>query len=527
MANSLSIINTANSYGITFGITIIISIFLIIITSIFLNTNRKRGIFSHSEATCLEISLILYLIDNLARFSIIWISINWISIIGQVCLITSFIILLIRLHKIINTFEKGERKHQIIGLILTYLSAGIILIISYYIPLIVKLVHNQTDDFLHTSSSLQAFLPLIHICGKIFLVIGLLLFFIPTYKKRMITLGYDLQAEKERRREYRKLEKSLRKQYPKDIKIFKQYRSFPTLSLIFNLIALITFIIPWFNEQIVLTNVAIFLGIGTIILILVQIYLPLNKREQLAVLMKKKYQKKTDTEDDPFFYYYKREYELYGKLSPEEDQQKTTSILKAGKIIFFINYVFYIISSIVAVIFSGMILCTIGGVCYFIYHITKALGDNQIALMLLKISKATFKIFKNSIKFFKMVITFKLVHGYETSNNFGDSFRKSQCELPTDEAELQIDCYLKVEYTLPIGVRWEKSSLTCSGTNVSFDGTIYADMNFYNYERLSFLVQQITQDIEATLKAQSEEFLHDYPTAQSVSIDVNITGEFN
>ncbi len=45
MANSLSIINMANSYGITFGITIIISIFLIIIASIFLNTHRKRGIF--------------------------------------------------------------------------------------------------------------------------------------------------------------------------------------------------------------------------------------------------------------------------------------------------------------------------------------------------------------------------------------------------------------------------------------------------------------------------------------------------
>lgn len=331
--------------------------------------------------------------------------------------------------------------------------------------------------------------------------------------------NYNRKEEKAKHREYREKKQKLREDSPNLVRVIEKFHRYPWLSVIANAIAFALFITPLKGGD--MTKIIIHFGIGCIVLLVVQAKLPRSLRKETAMMFMEKCKKEDDESNDPYFYMHRYEVKNFGSGKWHKEEALPMFI---GTVLFVCNYVFYILSALLAVALAGVV-AAVGVMIFFLHVICKAMAENSISLALLHIAKLAFLPLQLAFKFLATIYPFKWILAlFQKRRAYSTTPRKQNC-VSSYESDLHIQKYVRVNYPLPSGAHWERENLECRGADVYFSGRIVADSDSFDYPRYKNLLDDAKHDIKNMLESQVQDFMRDYPNAKGAKVTVRIDGE--
>lgn len=312
--------------------------------------------------------------------------------------------------------------------------------------------------------------------------------------------------------------------------LIEKYHKYPQTYLILNVLTTILFVFAFacagiFQDSGV-SIMLVFLVIGSIFVIFCNHYTSKNSRTAIVDEFSRRYSQKYGK--NGIYCLAKREQELYGKSLTKKSENVCT---KVGMIFRVINYIFYIFSALLLVVFSAIPL-VISVLLYMAYIIFAASRANGLAEACVKGASYCAIPLKIAFKFFCNVISLKGVggntEGYD-ENDYSSVFK----DIPNAQnskviAELKIDKYLSLSSVrLPSNCCWAGvPSISASTSTVYVEGLIYADSIAYHTESdLNKAVEETVEEVKRVVGAQIDKFLEDYPKAERASLKFDIKGE--
>lgn len=312
--------------------------------------------------------------------------------------------------------------------------------------------------------------------------------------------------------------------------LIEKYHKYPQTYLILNVITTILFVFAFacagiFQESGTVAML-VFLVIGSIFVIFCNHYTSKNSRTAIVDEFSRRYSQKYGKKG--IYCLAKREQELYGKSLTNNSENVCTKI---GRIFRVVNYIFYIFSALLLVVFSAIPL-VISVFLYMAYIIFVAARVNGLAESCVKGASYCAIPLKIAFKFFCNVISLKGVGG--TADNLSESDYSSVFkDIPNEQnsrlvAELKIDKYLSLDpVRLPSNCYWNGvPSISASASTVYVEGLIYADsIAYHNDSDLNKAIQETVDEVARVVGSQIDKFLKDYPKAERASLQFDIKGE--
>ena len=481
--------------------SIIFTMFLIILVVWLLNEiTRYHGkkALTTKETVIFYLSVLPIILGAVTAFY----KIKWILLLSLLIQVAYFILIAIVLFKMIKTVELGKR----LKLYIVFGVTCCLFLLLCLTTIFAKLLYIYNAG--------PASPPSLLLCAVCWASLGV--FYILVCRART---NYNRKEEKAKRREYREKKQKLREDSPNLVRVIEKFHRYPWLSVIANAIAFALFITPLKSGD--MTKIIIHFGIGCIVLLVVQAKLPRSLRKETAMMFMEKCKKEDDESNDPYFYMHRYEVKNFGSGKWHKEEAFPMFI---GTVLFVCNYVFYILSALLAVALAGVV-AAVGVMIFFLHVICKAMAENSISLALLHIAKLAFLPLQLAFKFLATIYPFKWILAPFQKRRAYSATPRTQNGVSSYESDLLIQKYVRVNYPLPSGAHWERENLECRGADVYFSGRIVADSDSFDYPRYKNLLDDAKHDIKNMLESQVQDFMRDYPNAKGAKVTVRIDGE--
>ena len=313
--------------------------------------------------------------------------------------------------------------------------------------------------------------------------------------------------------------------------LIKRFRLYPLVSLLLNLIPLFIFIgaLSSFDSPVMKGYLPFLLfAIGCVCVLLLQtIYPPYYRRAIALAMMEKKQMNPQTAQIDEFQFYYQQECAICGSLQ-KTSLETVCKILGIAVKLF--NFLFYLLSALLAVAIAGIIAVVLGG---FLWLASLFLGG-----VLASLAQACTRPLRAAIAFLLRVVSLRdyfdagdggAQKAFETITAKSRSTTSNTKTKEKSQSGTHLRKYISISDNgvLPANICWDgKPEIWISHTQVLVEGKVIVS-GISRKQELSLRLTEACDAIRARLEKQVADFRRDYPYASDVDIDVNLSGRIS